>query len=636
MIDSYKLVYSPTADKRFRYKVKISGDETDCKNIIRNIGPICGSPFKSLDSNFAKAFYVYGSALSVKEQIIKAIDEYAKQKIAPSAQGESSAPSAPQEEKLEAKTRPAAEKEPAKKTEAEKPVKLKITQLRENYTFDALYEGGFNRFLKQACENIAREFDPSYNPLFIWGGVGLGKSHLINAIGNFIKKNHEDKVVLYVQAQDLMSAIARVKDFSSERDLLVDYLAGADALLVDDIQFLEGDVTQDVFFAIFERAYHRQAQIVLTADRSPKQLSMLTDRLRSRFEWGLVNKLFKPDYKSRVGILKMKISREFSSLNMSEQMLDFIAKEFEDNVRELEGALKKINIYCQLRREPVTMEEVKEIVLELKGEASPAAASGAIAQPAPQVPGASPGVPPAPSDIPPPPGAQCPNCGGELSYIEMYDRWYCYGCKNYAPPDFGNEPVAKEKKQAVDEKKRLEAIAELKALSMPQKKKAACTLVGTERKTETVTPADITYTRAIQCVVFYPAGEEKEVNNVTGQVLSTVTKHRLYINFEFIVQQEYEPVKLNFSSFINILNTAKLKVAVVIGPPASSDVNEDKFYEMLNGIFTDEDLCLEYIAFKDIGQSYEYLNIVLDMANFGKQRLGYKILKDEMHSRDGG
>ncbi|MFH1957220.1 MAG: DnaA/Hda family protein [bacterium] len=628
MIDSYKLVYSPTSDKRFRYKVKISGDEADCKNIIRNIGPICGSPFKSLDSNFAKAFYVYGSALSVKEQIIKAIDEYAKQKVAPSAPP---APTAPQEEKLEAKT--PAEKEPAKKTEAEKPGKLKITQLRKNYTFDSLYEGGFNRFLKQACENIAREFDPSYNPLFIWGGVGLGKSHLINAIGNSIKKSHEDKVVIYVQAQDLMSAIARVKDFSSERDSLVDYLAGADTLLVDDIQFLEGDVTQDVFFAIFERAYHRQAQIVLTADRSPKQLSMFTDRLRSRFEWGLVNKLFKPDYKSRVGILKMKISREFSALNMSEQMLDFIAKEFEDNVRELEGALKKINIYCQLRREPVTMEEVKEIALELKGEAP--AASGATAQPAPQA-GVSGGVPPAPADIPPPPGAQCSNCGGELSYIEMYDRWYCYGCKNYAPPDFGNEQVAKEKKQAEAEKKKLEAIEELKALSMPQKKKAAWALDGTERKTETVPPADIKYTRAIQCVVFYPAGYEKEVNNVTGQVLSTVTKHRLRINFEFIVQQEYEPVKLNFSSFINILNTAKLKVAVVIGPPASSGVNEDKFYEMLNGIFTDEDLCLEYVAFKDIGQSCEYLNIVLDMANFGKQRLGYKILKDEMHGRDGG
>jgi len=90
---------------------------------------------------------------------------------------------------------------------------------------------------------------------------------------------------------------------------------------------------------------------------------------------------------------------------------------------------------------------------------------------------------------------------------------------------------------------------------------------------------------------------------------------------------------MNFSSFVNILNTAKLQIALVIGPPESSTVDEDKFYEMLNGIFTDEALCLEYIAFKDIQQSFEYLNIVLDIANFGKQRLGYTILKDELHGR---
>jgi len=531
MIKGYKLVYSPTADKRFRYKVKVNGDEADCRSVIRVIGPICGSPFKSLDSNFEKAFYVYGSALSVKEQIIKAIDECASQKVMP-AEGGKPAP----REGVQIDTEKGIKKEePAGKVEVKKPDKLKITSLRPNYTFDTLYEGGFNRFLKQACENIAREFDPSYNPLFIWGGVGLGKSHLINAIGNFIEKSYKNKVVIYVQAQDLMSAIVKVKDFPVEKDLLVDFLAGADALLVDDIQFLEGDVTQDVFFAIFERAYHSQSQIVLTADRSPKQLSMFTDRLRSRFEWGLVSKLLKPDSQSRVEIMKMKIAREFSDLNMSEQMLDFIAKEFEDNIRELEGVLKKINIYCQLRKEPVTMEEVKGIVLELKGEPAP--------EPVPEkAAGRQPGMgelPPAPGDIPPPPGAKCSSCGGDISYIEMYNRWYCYKCKRYAPPDSGkegSEQVAKEKKQDIDNKKRMEAIEELKALAMPSKKKAGRALDGKESgiKPETVPQAEVKYTRAIQCAVFYPAGSEAEVNNVTEYVLSTVVKHRLHINFEFI------------------------------------------------------------------------------------------------------
>ena len=114
-------------------------------------------------------------------------------------------------------------------------------------------------------------------------------------------------------------------------------------------------------------------------------------------------------------------------------------------------------------------------------------------------------------------------------------------------------------------------------------------------------------------------------------VQSTVEKHRLHIKFEFVVEQEYDAHNVNYSSFLNVLDTAKIKVAVVVGPPKTSVANEDEFYEKLNGMFVDEGLCFEYISYKDIKQSYEYLNIVLDIANFGKQKLGYKILKEEFN-----
>ncbi|MBU3955899.1 hypothetical protein KJ633_05510 [bacterium] len=151
-----------------------------------------------------------------------------------------------------------------------------------------------------------------------------------------------------------------------------------------------------------------------------------------------------------------------------------------------------------------------------------------------------------------------------------------------------------------------------------------------EKKEEAPSPSTpIKFTREIQCALFYPVRSDSAIKLVTDFVQTTVAKHRLHIKFEFIVVQEYDTPHINYSSFLNVLNTAKIKVAIVVGPAKSSGVNEDEFYEKLNGMFTDEGFCFEYIAFKDIKQSYEYLNVVLDIANFGKQRMGYKMIKEE-------
>ncbi|MEA2081234.1 MAG: DnaA/Hda family protein, partial [Elusimicrobiota bacterium] len=571
-----------------------------------------------------------------------------------------------------------------------------IPPLNGKYTFDNLYEGGFNRFLKQACEDIAKEFSPSYNPLFIWGGVGRGKTHLIQALGNFIKKHHDGKTVFYIQAQDLITMIQDALSSPTQKAMLLKKLGSADALLIDDIQFLEGDEIQNVFFLIFERAYQKNHQIVFTSDRSPKRLAGFADRLRSRFEWGLVNKLQKPDFGSRREILKMKISTEFTSLNLTEEMLDYIADKFHDNIRELEGVLKKLNIYHKLQGEEITMTNLKSIVSELLGEevmeddtsALPQGEKG-ITPPAPSVvqeaavsvppvspvplsgspasveensgaPPAEKGQPPPPDDFPPPPPeAQCPNCGAALSHIEMYDRWYCYSCHRYAPPDFGKGKFGLSSKSHKKDKKvdleKLAALEELRKLSSPPSAEPISVIeekdlesapvpekesVATEKKGDVpVRPGGpstppIRFTREIQCAIFYPVRADKAIKLVTDYVRTTVTKHRLHIKFDFIVQQEYDIPNINYSSFLNILNTAKVKVAIVVGPPGTSGVNEDEFYEKLNGMFVDGGLCFEYIAYKDIRQSYEYLNVVLDIANFGKQRLGYKIIREAFDGKD--
>ena len=256
MIKGYKLVYSPTSSKRFRYKVKIKGDDIDCRNLIKGIGPICGRPFKSIDSDFTKAFYVYGSSTEAKNQITEVIDGYVNKLPAHEAAGQTTPPppdgfAGPGRSKEIAPPEPPSPAVAVKSVEKAGAPQHIFSPLKQKYTFETLYEGGFNRFLKQACENIARDFDSSYNPLFIWGRVGRGKTHLIQAIGNFIKEKYADKTVVYMQAQDLMDRIQKVKDSPAEKAALVDILSDADAMLIDDIQFMEGDTTQDVFFSIF-------------------------------------------------------------------------------------------------------------------------------------------------------------------------------------------------------------------------------------------------------------------------------------------------------------------------------------------------------------------------------------------------
>ena len=710
MIKGYKLVYSPTSDKRFRYKVKLSADEASCLGVIKEIGPICGRPFKNTGSDFEKAFYVYGSSDEVKKKILSALAKRSSDTAAavpvppPPDQPSVSLPAREEKETLAAppdtviddeipatsETAPAgrtggdlkAPPEPVPEPEVRDP--FEIPPLNSKYTFANLYEGGFNRFLKQACEDIAKEFTPSYNPLFIWGGVGRGKTHLIQALGNFIKKHHDGKSVFYIQAQDLITMIQDALSSPVRKAQLLKQLGSADALLIDDIQFLKGEEIQDVFFLIFERAYQRDHQIVLTSDRSPKQLAGFADRLRSRFEWGLVNKLPKPDFNSRREILKMKIASEFTAIHLTEEMLDFIADKFKDNVRELEGVLKKLNIYHKLRGEDVSMESLKNIVSELLGEEAPVAEEPAPASGAEKTSGlesppyktsglespsyktASPDKakagataaesvsPPPPADFPPPPPeAQCPNCGAELSHIEMYDRWYCYSCGRYAPPEFGKGKFKVSsksgKKDTKADQEKLAALEELRKLAAPQNKEPIQILEEKDIEAAPATTAEpeagaapaaetnaepapmIKFTREIQCAIFYPVRADKAIKMVTDFVETTVKKHRLHIKFYFIVRQEYEVPHINYSLFLNVLHTAKVKVAIVVGPPGTSGVNEDEFYEKLNGMFADEGLCFEYIAYKDIRQSYEYLNIVLDIANFGKQRLGYKMIKEEFH-----
>ena len=230
--------------------------------------------------------------------------------------------------------------------------------LNDRYSFDRFVVGANNQLSAAACRAVAEAPARMYNPLFIYGGVGLGKTHLMHAIGHVLLARDAAKRVAYVSSErftnDLIASIqeGRMADFRRRyRDI--------DLLLIDDVHFLaEKERTQEEFFHTFNALHDAQRQIVMTSDRPPKDIAGLEERLVSRFEWGLVTDIKPPDLETRIAILRKKA--EDDSISLADEVLDFIAKNCRSNVRELEGAVIKLLAYSSLTRREVTLDLARE------------------------------------------------------------------------------------------------------------------------------------------------------------------------------------------------------------------------------------------------------------------------------------
>ena len=235
------------------------------------------------------------------------------------------------------------------------------TQLNPRYIFETFVIGASNRFAHAAAVAVAEAPAKAYNPLFIYGESGLGKTHLLHAIGAYAKELYKGLRVRYVSTEEFTNDfINSIRDDKSSvfqrryRDL--------DVLLVDDIQFLENkERTQEEFFHTFNTLYNANKQIVISSDRPLKQLTTLEDRLRSRFEWGLITDIQPPELESRIAILRKKATQD--KLNAPDDVLEYIASKISTNIRELEGALIRVTAFASLNRQPVDM-NLAEIVLK--------------------------------------------------------------------------------------------------------------------------------------------------------------------------------------------------------------------------------------------------------------------------------
>ncbi len=254
--------------------------------------------------------------------------------------------------------------EPAMK--ASNSINYESANLNPKYKFDTFVVGSNNKFAHSASLAVAESPGETYNPLFLYGGPGLGKTHLMHSIGHFILENNSDKKVLYVTSEDFTNEVIesiRSGNAASMTKLREKY-RNVDVLMVDDVQFIIGKAsTQEEFFHTFNALHAARKQIIISSDKPPKEMETLDERFRSRFEWGLIADIQAPDYETRMAILRK--NAETCDRQIDEEIINYIATNIKSNIRELEGAFNKIIAFAKLNKVDLTLESAEEALKDV-------------------------------------------------------------------------------------------------------------------------------------------------------------------------------------------------------------------------------------------------------------------------------
>lgn len=444
---------------------------------------------------------------------------------------------------------------------------LKLNPL---YTFDTFVVGTNSRFTHAAALAVAENPGKVYNPLFIYGGVGLGKTHLLHAIGNHAKNKNKNLRILYITTEkfieDVIDAIRQgtVREFRNHCRMF-------DILLIDDIQFLaEAESTQEEFFHTFNILYDAQNQIVITSDKPPKKLVDLEERLKSRFEWGLTADIKSPNLETRVAILKKKEEQE--EIKVNDDILLYIAGKLKSNIRELEGFLKRVSAYSQLTKQEINLETVKTLLGELL-----------------------------------PPEEQEEEKKGEEEKKE--EPVIGIGKEGEKKQEallekevFSNKQVEPEKVEAEPELKKIEKIPLVEEIfPMTEDSSGEISIKGQTFK-------------IVKVGYFYPQEYGEELKKIKKEFDAVIEKHKLKFLLKGIFEKEYPlQKKIDCNLFVELCKANKVKIAIVLGPPKGKQLKEGEFSSTLSALLFDEKISLQFIPFSDIGKQFRFLNLVLDI-----------------------
>lgn len=483
------------------------------------------------------------------------------------------------------------------------------TRLIPSYTFEEFVIGPHNRFPHAAALAVSENLGKAYNPLFIYGPVGIGKTHLMQAVGHRVLQRDPKTRVLYVTAQQFMSEVIELLQAGNLNALRERYRA-LDLLLVDDIQFLAtSEATQEEFFHMFNDLHSAGKQIIMTSDRPPKMLTTLEDRLRSRFEWGLIADIKHTNLETRVAILRKK-EGHLKGVRLADDIRIYIASRLKSNIRELEGFLRRVQAYSQLNNQDVTLVLVKEIMKELlppeewvddpvaedpaavepgsvsveagsEAEPSPPA-EAAVEATASDVEEASPGLPlpelPSETDVPAPPGQEFDSAmAGIGSSLELGG---------------GESPV------------------EAPLPPVPDAPGSSNFVKGEDEQVVAVpsNPGDI------PVVFFFPTGKEKELGQMKKKFEDIIRKHKLKFSLFPALEVPYPmDSSLSYELFSTKCKRAGVMIAVVLGPSPDGTLGEAVFFHRLQELFEQQELSLQLIPWDELAKDYRFLNLALDI-----------------------
>ncbi|MFW6173377.1 MAG: chromosomal replication initiator protein DnaA, partial [Elusimicrobiota bacterium] len=638
VLKSYLLEHAPSHKDKNRYKLSLSGSEKDVESVARKLSNKRSRPFPSPDKNYDWSLFLYNIEDDFKNKLKHQLDKIIQ------SQSEH-------------------EKKEEKKAESSKKGNQYIS-LNKNYNFSNFVVGTNTRFTYAACKAVAENPGKNYNPLFIYGGVGLGKTHLMHAIGNYVKDKYPDNVIVYITTDDFINEVVEAIEMGAIKKVRSKYRK-VDLLLMDDIQFLEqSESTQEEFFHIFNAMHEVSKQIVMSSDKPPKKLSTLEDRLKSRFEWGLTADIKVPNFETRKAILNKKAVE--AGIKISEEISNYIAERLTSNIRELEGIINRITAFQELSQEKITLNLIKDIInnilpsekadreekdekeLKKKMKQEPQKKSPS---------GQQQFFPPPPP--PPPQYAQpaqmsniCSRCGGNMVFVPQYQRWYCSSCGTYSEPasHFQQQytgpqpppPQTEEKcpecnyplryiekydrhycdncKQYIEEEGEKEpgptmpSPKEIKEEQTPQaeeKEEKRKKIIDFENKTIGTEKKDI---REIKAGYFLPEGSEKIFSNVIEKLnkLANQKKFNFYIKPLFTHYISFD-TEINYDKIAHISKTNNIDIALFVEPGENAEVNTKTFLKQLTNSMDKIDMPFETLSREEIKES-DALNLMLDIA----------------------
>lgn len=589
MISLWSINFAPTERHPDRYRLQLKCSMEDAEEVysflkseIRlEVSPI----FQIVQGEYNWEIYIYHLSEEIKNKIIEKMNSLCstsdditaknKKEIFPS--------------ELDSILKNIAEEISSKITNLEKTDKkyngdnkkiiFESIPLNPRYKFENFVVGNNNRFTHAAALAVAENPGKTYNPLFIYGGVGLGKTHLMQSIGHYVKEKYSKKII-YITADKFVAQVIEAIRTGTIQQLREVY-SNIDVLLVDDVQFMaESESTQEEFFHIFNTLHQMDKQIVITSDRPPKMLTTLEDRLKSRFEWGLIADIKSPSLETRVAILKKKGEEE--NVNIDDNILLYIASKLKSNVRELEGFLKRITAYSTLTKQNIDINLVKKLISELLPEEELTEEEKKLAK----------------EEV-----VESISATKESRRVQPKIQIFSVQPDHISPAQqeirlsiTSDENLTKKSAQ-VQEKKSEDKISEEIVIDDTK------FYEGYEEKLQTV-----------ETGFFYPEGKVQEIILVKQKFAEVIKKHNLKYKIKTIFDKAYNLENIDYHIFVQMCKSKNVNVSIMLSPPPESGVSSEDFFNNVSPLMESADIVVEYIPWKEMNKEYKYLNLALDIA----------------------